>query len=100
MLVLPLVVLFAVLAALAVGLWLSALNVKYRDVRYTIPFLAQIWLFATPIAYPASLIPPKWQALYGINPMVGVVELFRWALLGTQPSSLSMLGVSAWWSFS
>jgi len=69
--------------------------VKYRDVRYTIPFLTQIWLFATPVAYPASLVPEKWKALYGINPMVGVVEVFRWALLGSQPSSLSMLGISA-----
>ncbi len=94
-LVLPVLILFAVLAALAVGLWLSALNVKYRDVRYTIPFLTQIWLFATPVAYPASLVPEKWKALYGINPMVGVVEVFRWALLGSQPSSLSMLGISA-----
>jgi len=80
---LPLFVLLACAAALAVGLWLSALNVRYRDVRYTIPFLVQFWLIATPIAYPASLVPEQWRLLYGINPMVGVVEGFRWALLGT-----------------
>lgn len=81
-LLLPVFVLFAVATALAVGLWLSALNVRYRDVRYTIPFLTQFWLFITPIAYPSSLIPPEWRALYGLNPMAGVVEGFRWALLG------------------
>jgi lipopolysaccharide transport system permease protein len=80
---LPLLVLLACAAALAVGLWLSALNVRYRDVRYTIPFLVQFWLIATPIAYPASMVPEQWRMLYGINPMVGVVEGFRWALLGT-----------------
>jgi lipopolysaccharide transport system permease protein len=78
---LPLFVLLAVLAALAVGLGLSALNVRFRDVRHALPFLTQIWLFATPIAYPSSLVPAKWRALYGINPMAGVVEGFRWALL-------------------
>lgn len=80
---LPLFVLLAVGLALGVGLWLSALNVQYRDVRYTVPFLTQFWLFATPIAYPSSLVPESWRALYGINPMAGVVEGFRWALLGT-----------------
>lgn len=93
-LVLPLLILFAVCVALAVGLWLSALNVKYRDVRYTIPFLTQIWMFLTPVAYPASMIPEKWKTIYGLNPMVGVVEVFRWALLGSPPTSLSMLGLS------
>jgi lipopolysaccharide transport system permease protein len=81
---LPLFLLLAMATALAVGLWLSALNVEYRDVRYTIPFLTQLWLFATPIAYPSSLVPEKWQVLYGLNPMAGVVEGFRWAVLGTQ----------------
>ena len=85
MLTLPLFTLLALMAALAVGLWLSALNVRYRDVRYTIPFLAQFWLFVTPVAYSSSLVPLKWQALYGINPMAGVVNGFRWALLGTTP---------------
>lgn len=79
---LPLFILLAVVTALGVGLWLSALNVKYRDIRYAIPFLTQFWLFATPIAYPSSLVPEKWRALYGLNPMAGVVDGFRWALLG------------------
>ena len=78
----PLFLLLAVASALAVGLWLSALNVKYRDVRYAIPFLTQFWLFATPVAYPSSLVPEQWRPLYGLNPMAGVVEGFRWALLG------------------
>ncbi len=81
-LALPLFIGLAVLTALSVGLWLSALNVKYRDVRYTIPFLTQFWLFATPIAYPSSLVPEPWRVLLGLNPMAGVVEGFRWALLG------------------
>lgn len=81
-LALPLFVLFAILTALSFGLWLSALNVEYRDVRYTIPFLTQFWFFLTPIAYPATLIPESLRAFYGLNPMAGVVEGFRWALLG------------------
>lgn len=85
MITLPLFAVLAVAAALAVGLWLSALNVKYRDVRYTIPFLAQFWLFVTPVAYSSSLVPPEWQTVYRINPMVGVVDGFRWALLGKSP---------------
>lgn len=79
--VVPLVGL-AFVTALGVGLWLAALNVQYRDVRYVLPFLTQMWLFATPIVYPTSLVPPKWRLLYGLNPMVGVVDGFRWALLG------------------
>ena len=90
----PLVVIFAVLSALAVGLWFSALNVRYRDVQFTIPFLTQFWLFATPIAYPSSLVPLKWRALYGLNPMAGVVESFRWALLGQPPASPGLIAVS------
>jgi lipopolysaccharide transport system permease protein len=82
-LLVPLFVLMAVLTATAAGLWLSALNVRYRDVRHVVPFLIQIWLFLSPIAYPSSLVPVKWQWLYGLNPMAGVVEGFRWALLGT-----------------
>jgi lipopolysaccharide transport system permease protein len=74
---------FGVLTALAAGLWLSALNVKYRDVRYVVPFLSQLWMFATPIAYSTALVPERWRTLYAINPMVGVVDGFRWALLGT-----------------
>jgi len=91
---LPLFVLLALASALGVGLWLSALNVRYRDVRYTIPFLAQFWLFATPVAYPASLVPDHWRVLLGLNPMAGVVEGFRWALLGTARISGPMLTVS------
>jgi lipopolysaccharide transport system permease protein len=91
---LPLFVLLAVLTALAVGLWLSALNVQYRDVRYTLGFLSQVWLFATPVAYPSSLVPAPWRALYGLNPMAGVVEGFRWALLGKAEPPDILLGVS------
>ncbi len=91
----PVFALFAVLTALAVGLWLSALNVQYRDVRYTIPFLTQFWLFATPVAYPASLVPESYRPLYGLNPMAGVVEGFRWALLGTEAPNWGMMAVSA-----
>lgn len=79
---LPLFFLLAFATSLGVSLWLSALNVEYRDVRYVIPFLAQFWMFATPIAYPSSLLHEPWRAVYGINPMAGVVEGFRWALLG------------------
>jgi len=80
---LPLLLLLALVAALGAGLWLSAMNVQFRDVRYIVPFLTQFWLFATPIAYPSSLLSEPWRTLYGLNPMVGVVESFRWALLGT-----------------
>lgn len=90
---LPFFLLFALAAALSVGLWLSALNVEYRDVRYTIPFLTQFWLFLTPIAYPSTLVPSTLRPLYGLNPMAGVVEGFRWALLGTTPPG-PMLWVS------
>lgn len=79
---LPFFILLALLTSFTVSLWLSALNVQYRDVRYTIPFLTQFWLFITPIAYPTSLVPEKWRIVYGMNPMAGVVEGFRWALLG------------------
>jgi len=82
---LPLLLLLALVTALGTGLWISALNVQYRDFRYIVTFLAQIWMFATPIAYPSSLLEEPWQrAVYGLNPMVGVVEGFRWALLGTE----------------
>lgn len=78
----PFWMLLAVLTALGAGLWLAALNVRYRDIRYTLPLLTQLWLFATPVAYSMSLVPPAWQFWYALNPMVGVVESFRWALLG------------------
>jgi lipopolysaccharide transport system permease protein len=80
---LPLFLLLAVMSALAVGLWLSALNVEYRDIRYVVPFLTLFWQYSTPVAYSATLIPEQWRLLYGLNPMTGVVEGFRWALLGT-----------------
>ncbi len=80
---LPLFLLLALVTALGAGLWLSTLNVQFRDVRYVVPFLTQLWLFVTPIAYPSSLLSEPWRTLFGINPMVGVVEGFRWALLGT-----------------
>lgn len=93
-LALPLFLLLAVFTALGVGLWLSALNVQYRDVRYTLNFLTQFWLFATPVAYPSSIVPEPWRALYGLNPMAGVVEGFRWALLGRSGSPGPLLVVS------
>ncbi len=92
--ILPLFILLAVASALCVGLWLSALNVEFRDVRYTIPFLTQFWMFVTPVAYPSSLIPEKWRTVFGLNPMAGVVEGFRWALLGKATSLGSFLAVS------
>ncbi len=91
---LPGFILLAILTALSVGLWLSALNVKYRDVRYTMNFLIQFWLFATPVAYPSSIVPVQWRPLYGLNPMAGVVEGFRWALLGKSEPPGAMLWVS------
>jgi lipopolysaccharide transport system permease protein len=88
----PLLLLMAIMASLGVGLWLSALNVDYRDVGYVVPFLSQVWMVATPVAYPSSLIEdPVQLALYGLNPMVGVIEGFRWALLGTPPQPLLMI---------
>lgn len=91
----PLFLLLAYVTTLGVGFWLSAANVKYRDINYVIPVLVQFWLFLTPIAYPSSLIPEAWRALYGLNPMVGVVEGFRWALLGTESATSASLFVSA-----
>lgn len=78
----PACVAFAALAAVAAGVWLAALNVRYRDVRYTVPFLTSLWLFASPVAYPASLVPERWRWLYGLNPMAGAIEGFRWSLFG------------------
>lgn len=93
-LTLPFFVLLALASALAVGVWLSALNVHYRDFRYTIPFLTQLWMFLTPVAYPSSLVPEQWRWLYGLNPMAGVVEGFRWALLGNDSVSVPLLSAS------
>jgi lipopolysaccharide transport system permease protein len=87
----PLFALLATATALAVGVWLSALNVRYRDIRYATPFLVQFWLFITPIAYPSSIVPDAWRTVYGLNPLVGVVEGFRWALLGVDNISTWML---------
>lgn len=92
---LPLFLLLALIASLGVGLWLSALNVEYRDVRYVVPFITQFWLFVTPIAYPSSLLSEPWRTLYGLNPMVGVVEGFRWALLGTKTAPGPIIAVSS-----
>lgn len=92
---LPLFLLLALVTSLGVGLWLSALNVEFRDVRYVVPFLSQFWLFATPIAYPSSLLAEPWRTVYGLNPMVGVVEGFRWALLGTDTAPGPIIAVSS-----
>jgi len=89
---LPVLAVLALLTAFGVGLWLSALNVQYRDVQHGVPFLVQIWFFATPIAYPSSLLPEPWRTVYGLNPLVGVVEGFRWALLGSgRPPGLPLI---------
>ena len=95
MLALAPLVLLALVTALGVGLWLATMNVRYRDVRYTVPFLAQLWLFATPVAYPASIVPERWRPVLGLNPMAGVVEGFRWALLGAGQVSGGLLAVSS-----
>lgn len=92
---LPLFVFLALVTSLGVGLWFSALNVEYRDVRYVVPFITQFWLFATPIAYPSSLLSQPWRTIYGLNPMVGVVEGFRWALLGTNTAPGPIIAVSS-----
>jgi lipopolysaccharide transport system permease protein len=91
----PFFLILALVTSLGVGLWMSALNVKYRDVKYVVPFMIQIWLFATPVAYPSSLLSQPWRTIYGLNPMVGVVEGFRWALLGTNTAPGFMVAASA-----
>jgi len=91
---LPALVVLAMMTAMGVSLWLSAMNVQFRDVRYMIPFITQAWLFATPVAYPSSLLSEPWQIVYSINPMVGVIEGFRWALLGTDTAPGPMIAVS------
>jgi lipopolysaccharide transport system permease protein len=95
LLTLPFFLTISLITALAVGLWLSALNVRYRDITYTIPFLTQVWMFASPIVYPVSLVPEKWRLLYSLNPMAGVIEGFRWALLGKASPDFSVMAVSA-----
>jgi len=91
----PVFLLLALIISLGVGLWLSALNVQYRDVRYVVPFITQFWMLATPIAYPTSLLNEPWRTIYGLNPMAGVIEGFRWALLGSRISVGPMLFVSS-----
>jgi len=90
---LPAFILLTLMTALGVGLWLSAINVRYRDVRYVIPFVIQLWLFASPVVYSSSLLPEKFQIIYGFNPMAGVIEGFRWALLGKAPPG-SLMAIS------
>ena len=94
-LALPLFLLLALVTAVGVGLWLSALNVLFRDINYVLPFLTQFWMFLTPVAYPSSMVPSEWQVIYALNPMTGVVEGFRWALLGTGPPPGIMMLVSS-----
>ncbi|HEV3468839.1 MAG TPA: ABC transporter permease [Pyrinomonadaceae bacterium] len=92
---LPAFVLLALATSLGVGLWLSALNVEFRDVRHVVPFVTQLWLFATPIAYPSSLLPEPWRTVYGLNPMVGVAEGFRWALVGAKTAPGPVVAASS-----
>ncbi len=94
-LALPLFFLLALITALSVGLWLSPINVKYRDVGYVIPFLIQFWMYASPVVYPVSLVPERWHLLYSLNPMAGVIEGFRWALLGKVTPDFRVMAVSA-----
>jgi lipopolysaccharide transport system permease protein len=91
---LPVFLLLAFASAIGVGLWLSAINVQYRDVRYTIPFLTQLWLFATPVIYPSSLLHGPWRFILGLNPMTGVVEGFRWGILGIGDAPGGMIWAS------
>jgi len=91
---LPFFIFVSMVTALGVGFWLTALNVKYRDVRFVVPFLVQIWLYASPVAYSSSLVPEKWRWLYGLNPMSGVIEGFRWALLGNGSPDVEMMMIS------
>ena len=88
---LPLLVMVALLSALGVGLWVAALNVRYRDVRFLLPFVLQVWLFASPVAYSLELVPPEWRLLYGLNPLVGVVQGFRWAILGSEAPGMLLV---------
>ncbi|MDM8553604.1 ABC transporter permease [Desulfococcaceae bacterium HSG7] len=91
---LPLFILVTMMTAFGVGLWLTALNVKYRDIKFVVPFITQFWMYASPVAYSASLIPERWQLLYGVNPLVIVIEGFRWALLNTAAPNIGMVLIS------
>jgi homopolymeric O-antigen transport system permease protein len=94
LLLLPALVVLVVLTALGISVWLAALDVQYRDVRYAVPFFIQVWLFATPIIYPATEVPDRWRGLVGLNPMAGVIESFRWVLLGTGVFPTQLLALS------
>lgn len=91
---LPLFLVLAMILALAVGLWLGPINVRFRDVKHTLPFLIQIWMYASPVVYPVSIVPERWKLLYSLNPMVGVIEGFRWALLGKDNPDFQAMGLS------
>jgi lipopolysaccharide transport system permease protein len=91
----PALLLLALVTSVGVSFWFSALNVKYRDIRHVLPFVVQLWMFATPIAYPSSLVPEKFRVFYALNPMTGAIEGFRWALLGTNTAPGVMLVVSS-----
>lgn len=91
----PAFMLLAIATALGIGTWLAAMNVKFRDVRYVVPFMIQLWMFVTPVVYPSSLVEEPWRTVYGLNPMAGVIDGFRWALLGTPAPPAAMLAVSA-----
>ena len=91
----PVFLLLAVITALSVGLWLAALNTLYRDIRYVVPFVIQIWMFISPVVYPASLVPARWRWLYGLNPMAGVIEGFRWSLTGSGQAPTLLLAASS-----
>ena len=91
----PILLILAFITALGFGFWFSAMNAQFRDIRYVVPFVIQIWLFSTPIAYPSSIVPERWRIIYGLNPMVGVIEGFRWALLGTNMNIGPMILISS-----
>ncbi len=95
LLVVPLLIAIAALLALAIGLWLAPINVRFRDIKHTLPFIIQVWMYASPIVYPLSMVPQEWQWAYSLNPMVGVIEGFRWAVFGQGAPNFAALGVSA-----
>jgi lipopolysaccharide transport system permease protein len=95
MLVIPLLMIVAALLALSIGLWLAPINVRFRDIKHTLPFMIQIWMYASPIVYPLSMVPEQWRMLYSLNPMVGVIEGFRWAVFGQGAPNFMALGMSA-----
>jgi len=94
-LVLPAFLILAFMTALAVGLWLAPLNARYRDIGYTIPFLVQLWMYASPVVYSVSMVPEKWRLIFSLNPLAGVIEGFRWALLGKGDPAIGAIMISA-----